>query len=112
MSDKKYTLDEALLLGAATPAIVAAIVVSTIPFTLWAVWVAQRIWEWFLQSRLGATPPLHTFYAVALLVNLYKTKEYLKEEPKRSWGNALLGGIIGPAMVLAVAYCMHRIWAS
>lgn len=112
MNDKEKSAAVAgglIVLG--SPIAFAAIMAVGIAFGAWTDFVAYKIWMWFVVPYLHA-PPLTWFqmFCVTLLVGLYTPKRYVKDE-KVDFSAALTGLIIGPALVLLIAYIAHRYYA-
>ena len=74
MAKDTYTGAEVGILAFLTPFIVALIVVAYLPFSLWAAFVAMKLWNWFPAVYFHLQPisfwmVMGCAYAIAALKN-------------------------------------------
>jgi hypothetical protein len=116
MSDKKYTLWEAMAVFAvAVPVVlltVGVVTVISLPFSILVAWVRVQLWNWFAVPYLHLPPiPIWAMFGLSVFISTFvPTKSKLKDAPQPDWkdeGKALMFNVFGWLIALGLGYAIH-----
>lgn len=90
------------------PMLLVLIVLAGIPLSLLSAWVAQKLYIWFLLPLHAPVLNLWHIWGIIMLVNLltanYASATTDNKSSVAKYAGYVIGRIIGPLAVLAVAY--------